>query len=145
MNNKTIRSLGVALLCSHLLKEVCENVKGESEIYHHRTKKQLNNLLSTVDSAINKAYNVSTIKKASEFVGRELEYETVEDEIITNSEIIKLVGEVLLTLDPIKIYDVHLLLSNIKEGKKIYTQSEVDKLTKEAEKLGRNLQRDTGW
>lgn len=133
MNSKTLRSMGVGLLCSHLLKEVCENVKQESEIYHHRTKKQLNNLLETVDAAIAKAYNVQTIKRASKYLNKELESEVVEDEIVTNANIIKLVSEILMTLDPIKIYDTHLLLENIKDGKKIYTQSEVNNLLEKQE------------
>lgn len=133
MNKITIRSMGVALLCSHLLKKVCENVKYDSEIYHLRTKKILNNLLETVDMALSKAYNVQTIKRASQYLNRELEGEIVEDEIVTNAEIIELIAEILMDMDQRQVYDAHLLLKNIKQGKRLYTEEELNKFLEEAQ------------
>lgn len=124
MNKITVKSMGVALICSHLLKTVCENVKADSAIYHQKTKKMLNNLLETVDSALNKTHNLQAIKNTSKFLNRELEGEVVEDEIVTNAEIVEFVTDILMEGDAIKIYDLHLLLRNVKEGKRVYTKEE---------------------
>lgn len=124
MNKITVKSMGVALLCSHLLKVVCENVKNESGIYHQKTKKMLNNLLETVDSTLAKTHSLKAIQNTSKFLNRELEGEVVEDEVVTNAEIVEFVTDILLEGNGTKIYDLHLLLKNVKDGKRVYTQEE---------------------
>lgn len=125
MNDKLIRSMGVSLICNFLLNKCCKEISTESAIYHQKLKRLSNQVIDLTQSTINKSRSLQTIQNASNLLQKDLDLEDIDDEIESNAAILELIWDIMLQTTPSKIFDLRMLLENVKNNRRLYTEEEM--------------------
>lgn len=124
MNSERVKNLGLTLICEFILHKVCKNLKTETALYQHKTKRLVNQLLETVTPIIKESVSATNIQETTKFLKREVDVEEVSEDISIQAQCIEMVVDTLIEADIVKVHELHLLLSNFRDGKKLYTEEE---------------------
>lgn len=123
--------MGVAMLTSYLLEYVGHVLKKDNIFYSQRNKQLLNQLLKQNEPFLKQAELVRQAEhpdleavKDNPMVNPEI----LTEELDTQVNIIIHFVEVFLSASPDELVDLDIILSNLKERKKVFTQTEVDLL-----------------
>lgn len=123
--------MGVAMLTSYLLEYVGHVLKKDNIFYSQRNKQLLNQLLKQNEPFLKQAELVRRAEhpdleavKDNPMVNPEI----LTEELDTQVNIIIHFVEVFLSASPDELVDLDIILSNLKERKKVFTQTEVDLL-----------------
>ncbi len=125
MNNKKIKSLGLALICQFILHKVCNDLKLETSLYQQKTKKMLNQLLDTITPVLKSSISLKIIEEATQSLKREIDVDGVSEDVSIQGQCIEILVDTLLEQDVARIHELHLLLSNFQDGKRLYTEEEL--------------------
>lgn len=109
-----VRIFGLIVIAEMILQKSCGELKKETGLMQFKVKKIVNNLLDTLKPILSKYYT---------FVNKD-NIEIISDEVQTQIECIELVNDIMLT-EMLNVYDLHLILTNIKNGKRVFTENEV--------------------
>ena len=141
MTEDTKKEKGIALsLIAYLLLEQAGSVlKEDGKYYKGKTKMLLNNLLQDSSGIFLNIKNLrrlilpkETIKKVELQLNQEIEQEVMEEELDTSKRIFVNLASLFITANDGKIYDLERITTNLLEGKRVFTQDEVEDVVKKA-------------
>ena len=118
MNRK--KALGNIIFSYHLLQKSCDYLVTDNVFYQNKVKYLLNNLIKLINPVL----------KTFETFVLEEDKESINDQLQTRIECIEMLQEV-FEQNPLKIYEAHLFLKNILEGKRVFTENELKLLQNE--------------
>ena len=121
-----VRFAGITSVCYNMLALVATKMPKESGLLHQKAKRQLNNLLSTIVPLIKKVKSKEIILEAEKINGYTIDIEDIHQDNLMHVSMLQDFTEVMLEGNVEKSYALALLLQNIKDGKTLYTQEELD-------------------
>lgn len=127
LSDSVIRIAGVVGVTHHILLKCCNEFKLESGLYHHKTKKIVNNLLDTIIPLIKLTRADKTILEARK-EGFVMDLEDVNEDVSTRMQCIEDFSDVLMSGDVNRVFNLLMALDNIKNNKRLYTEEEVNKI-----------------
>lgn len=107
---------GLIIIAYHILDKCCNYIKEDDLLFQQKVKNTTNNLLKFITPVINK-HNQFAIQDGSE--------EEISEQIQVRTECVELLNEIFLEKH-VTVYDMRMILSNIKQGKRVYTQEELE-------------------
>jgi len=130
ITDSQIRAYGLLMIVQYILNEVGKEIISTTQL---KLKQQVRTIIENSE-VITKSYeSLQFLKSASSALNKDLSSEVINDEILTAREILKMTSDILISDEASTIYDLHLYLKNIKDGNRVFTQNEVDRLINEAE------------
>lgn len=128
-----IKVLGLILVVEYVLESCCKHLKTDTGLYQRKVKSLVNQLHSTLIPILKSSISLKTVEEATKITGREIDIEEISEDISVQGQILEMMTEILLEANINKIHQTHLLLSNIIENKRVYTESECNRFLEEAQ------------
>lgn len=136
---KQEKGIALALIAYLLLEQAGSVLKEDGKYYKGKTKMLLNNLLQDSNGVFLNIKNLrrlilpkETIKKVELQLNQEIEQDVMEEELDTSKRIFVNLASLFITANDGKIYDLERITTNLLEGKRVFTQDEVEDVVKKA-------------
>lgn len=136
---KQEKGIALALIAYLLLEQAGSVLKEDGKYYKGKTKMLLNNLLQDSNGVFLNIKNLrrlilpkETIKKVELQLNQEIEQDVMEEELDTSKRIFVNLASLYIMKGVDKMYDLERITSNLLEGKKVFTQEEVEDVLKKA-------------
>ena len=136
---KQEKGIAFALIAYLLLEQAGSVLKEDGKYYKGKTKMLLNNLLQDSNGVFLNIKNLrrlilpkETIKKVELQLNQEIEQDVMEEELDTSKRIFVNLASLFITANDGKIYDLERITTNLLEGKRVFTQDEVEDVVKKA-------------
>lgn len=136
---KQEKGIALALIAYLLLEQAGSVLKEDGKYYKGTTKMLLNNLLQDSNGVFLNIKNLrrlilpkETIKKVELQLNQEIEQDVMEEELDTSKRIFVNLASLFITANDGKIYDLERITTNLLEGKRVFTQDEVEDVVKKA-------------
>ncbi|PRY38487.1 hypothetical protein CLV58_109214 [Spirosoma oryzae] len=130
-----IKAYGVAVLCSYLLDYVSRMFKTDNQFYTKRNRFLIRELVEANKPILAQAEQIRTLthpKLVDLADDNRANTDAVTEEIDTEFEIFRNFSQIYLQSSPVELTDLWIILNNLLQGKKVYTQDEVDSLLAQA-------------
>lgn len=108
---------GLLVIAYKLLEKCCNYISTDNALNQQRVKALTNNLISVIKPVINKFDGL---------IAQTQEMDVYEDQVTTRTQCIEIMNNIFQD-NPLKVFDLHTILRNLADGKRVYTQVEYDK------------------